>query len=456
MPSGRLSSWWYDLQDSLWFIPALLTGAAVGLAVLMIRLDRALLARRGSAVDWLFDAGAAGAREVLSAIAGTMITVTGVVFSITIVALQLASSQFSPRVLRTFTGDRGNKLVLGVFIGTFTYCLLVLRTVREAPEDGAAFVPAASVTLAIGLAIVCIGFLIYYINHAAHSIRASVIIDRAASDTAGLIDELYPADAGRPAAPRPAWTAPRDPPAVVRAETGGYLQAIDAKALFDLADGALLTVRPEPIIGEYVLPGAVLANVWPAAALTPKAHGAIAGAMVLGPERTLQHDLELGIRQLADIAAKALSPGINDPTTAVICIDRLAEALVTLAHRGHPEEVRTGADGTTRLVLHGPSFGRLVGVAFAQLRHYGAADATVMEHVVTTLGRMTALVPPERREPLAREARLAVEGARQAIAVGGDRERVERAAAWAWSGDDGTDGGAAGAEPGTDRGRDRT
>ena len=427
--SGRLSAWWYGLQDSLWFIPALLTAAALALAEGMVRLDRVLLARRGTAVDWLFGAGTAGAREVLSAIAGTMITVTGVVFSITIVALQLASSQFSPRVLRTFTSDRGNKLVLGVFIGTFTYCLLVLRTVREAPTDGSAFVPAASVTVAIGLALVCIGFLIYYINHAAHSIRASVVIDRAAADTLDLIDKLYPAETGQPAA-KQAGPPPGGPARLVRAERGGYLQAVDAEALFRLAERRALTIQPEPLIGEYVLPGATLASVWPDAALAAPVVDGVRGAMGLGPERTLQHDLELGIRQLADIALKALSPGINDPTTATICVDRLAEALVILAKQSRPDEVRTGADGTTRLVLRGPPFERLVGVAFAQIRHYGAADATVMAHLVATLGRVVALVPPVRRGALSREARLAIEGAQGAIALGGDRERIEQAGAW--------------------------
>ncbi len=432
---GRFSGRWYGLQGSLWFIPALMTAGAIALALGMIQLDQVLISRKGPAVLWLFGAGASGAREVLSAISGTMITVTGVVFSITIVALQLASSQFSPRVLRTFTSDRGNKLVLGAFIGTFTYCLLVLRTVREAPEQGTAFVPAASVTLAILLAIVCIGFLIYYINHAAQSIRASVIIDRAAQDTLALIEVLYPKETGLPAQSEPEPVMPEAVPGVVRAERGGYLQAIDAEALFGLAEGESLTIRPEPEIGHYVLPGEPLASIWPVGALTPPVVDGVRRAMGQGSERTLQHDLDLGLRQLADIALKALSPGINDPTTAMIAIDRLAEALVTVGQRDRPVELRTGKDGTNRVVLRGPSFEQLVGVAFSQVRHFGAADATVMEHLVTMMGRVAALVPEDRREPLAREARLAVESAAAEIEVDADQERVERAAKWVWSRD---------------------
>ncbi len=428
MPT-RLSSWWYDLQDSLWFLPAVMTGTAIALALGMVRLDGYLLLDRRTGTSWLFGGGAEGARGVLSAIAGTMITVTGVVFSITIVALQLASAQFTPRVLRTFTGDRGNQVVLGAFIGTFTYALLVLRSVRSASQDGAIFVPAASVTLAIVLVLVSIGLLIYYIHHAASSIRASVIINRAARDTLGLIDELFPADVGRPAPPSP--PLPLNPPGLVHASASGYLQRIDQDALFSLAEERAIVVRLEPLVGEFILPGAALASVWPAGQVDEGLTQSIHGTVVLGPERTLQADVELGIRQLADIAIKSLSPGINDPTTATICIDRLSEALVRLAHKGKPEEVRTGKDGTARVVLHGPPFARLVDVAFAQVRHYGAGDAAVAAHLLTTLGRMNALVPRERREPLAQQARLVLQAAREETSIPSDLDRVEQAGAWA-------------------------
>ena len=434
--STRLSSWWYDLQHSLWFLPAVMTGIAIALALGMVRLDEYLLLDRRTGSSWLFGGGAEGARGVLSAIAGTMITVTGVVFSITIVALQLASAQFTPRVLRTFTGDRGNQVVLGAFIGTFTYALLVLRSVRSASQDGAIFAPSASVTLAIVLVLVSIGLLIYYIHHAASSIRASVIINRAARDTLGLIDELFPADAGRPAPPSP--PLPLNPPGLVQASASGYLQRIDQDALFSLAEERSIVVRLEPLVGEFVLPGAALASVWPAEKVDEGLTRSIHGTVVLGSERTLQADVELGFRQLADIAIKSLSPGINDPTTATICIDRLGEALVRLAHKGKPEEVRTGKDGGARVILHGPPFTRLVEVAFAQIRHYGAGDVTVVGHLLTTLGRMAALVPSERREPLGHQARLVLQAGRDQIVIPGDLDRMEQAGAWAVDGVIGT------------------
>ena len=327
---SRVSSWWYDLQDSLWFIPSILTATAFALALLTLRLDEYVFPDLQGTQEWLFGAGPAGARSVLSAIAGSVMTVTGTVFSITIVALQLASSQLTPRVLRSFTGDRGIQLVLGVFIATFVYALVVLRRVRESVTDGQEpFVPSISVTVAIVLALVSIGCLIYFVHHVARSIQAAIVIDRAATSTLDLIGELYPAGVGRPIHPPPPepWH-PQMAGAFVRARRGGYLQAVAEGPLFDLAEEHRLTLRLERRVGEFVLPGSALVSVWPPAALTPELEDRIHEGLVLGPERTLQSDVELGIRQISDIALKALSPGINDPTTATICVDRLAEALV--------------------------------------------------------------------------------------------------------------------------------
>ena len=414
-----------------------MTAAAAVLAFATVQLDRDLLADGGTRNDWIFGAGASGAREVLSAIAGTMITVAGVVFSITIVALQLASSQFTPRVLRSFTGDRGNQIVLGVFIATFTYALLVLRTVREARDGGPeAFVPAASVTVAIGLGIVSIGFLIYYIGHAATSIRASVIIDRATGDLLDLIDHLPATVEGDTGNPGGSGTgAPTASiPAVIRSEGSGYLQVINEPTLLGLRAEEPITVRIAPRVGTFVLPGAVVASVWPATAATPELHHGVQRALVLGPERSVRGDLDLGVRQIADIAVRALSPGVNDPTTALICIDRLAGALVTLAQREESRGdrlTRASPDGRVRIEMPIPHFADLVATAFAQIRHFGAGDAVVVAHLARTLGEMAQAVPPSERLPLAREARRLVEEAWGGIAVAADREAVEAAARWA-------------------------
>jgi uncharacterized membrane protein len=410
-------------------LPAVITVAAALLAALTLRIDEILLADRRATFYLAFGGGVEGARGVLTAIAGSMITVTGVVFSITIVALQLASSQYTPRVLRGFTRDRANQVVLGVFIGTFTYTLLVLRMVRSASDDGEAFVPSISVGVAILLALLSIGFLIYYIHHAARSIQASVIIDRAANDTLGLVRRLFPEPIGEPALERPAPPVPAGAPALITAEGAGYLQTVDADTLFELADTEKLTIRMEPYIGEFVLPGAPLAAVWPPTAVDDAGVGRIRQAFVLGPDRTLQQDIELGLRQLADIAIKALSPGINDPTTAVNCIDRLSEILVTLGNRDAPERARSDDQGRVCFVARETTFCRAVRLSFDQIRHYGRSDPVFMAHWLRTLRRAAALVPPARRAALADQVRAALDTERREIRDPGDLERVLEAGA---------------------------
>ena len=432
----RVSVWWYDLQDSLWFVPAILTVCAALLALGLIRVDEAVRLderqRSSIAYTWAFGGGAEGARGVLTSISGTMITVIGVVFSLTVVSLQLASSQFTPRVLRTFTGDRGNQLVLGVFISTFTYALLVMRAIRSESESGESFVPAISVTVAIVMALISVGFLIYYIHHITRSIQAGVIIERAKADTLAMLNEVFPEDDGG-TLPEP----PLLPEALayqVRMESGGYVQRIAVDMLKSLATDDEtgidhLVVRLDTPVGGFLTPHAPLASVWPASA-GRAVEEQIRTAVTVGMERTLQTDIDLGMRQLADIALKSLSPGINDPTTATMCLDRMGEVLVEVGRRPDRPAIRCGPRGRGVVILPGPTFGSLAIVAFSQVRHYGAADVTVMEHVLTTLRRVMENVPPGRHDTLIDQARLGLHAAREAITLPEDIARVERAAAW--------------------------
>lgn len=434
----HLSSWWYDLQDSLWFLPALLTLLAVVLAFGFVRLDQSLtLDQRGqdkASYFFAFGGGAEGARGVLSAIAGTMITVTGVVFSLTIIALQLASSQYTPRVLRTFTGDRGNQIVLGVFIGTFAYALLVLRSIRSSEETGPGFVPAISVTVGIVLAFISIGFLIFYIHHIARAIQASVVVQHAAKETLHLVDVAFPRELDEEARNPPAMPPLAETMASrVCTDHGGYVQSVDESTLRDIVarDDEELVIRLEHQVGSFVVPGAALASVWPASSCGGEVEDCIRKAIILGDERTLQSDIGYGIRQLADIAIKALSPGINDPTTATMAIDRMAEALVEIGRRPMRSPVRRGKDGRGLLVLPGPEVERLVELAFTQVRHYGAADPMVAEHLVLVLGRIAEHVDHEHRQVLIDQARMVLDAAREQITLPADQDRVERAAVWA-------------------------
>lgn len=412
---ARLKIGWVTVRDSLWFLPALLTLLSAGLAVLMIQLEKGGFISHGDADHWLLGGGAEGARGVLSAIAGGLITVTGVVFSVTVVALQLASSQFTPRVLRNFTADRSNQVVLGVFIGTFTYTLLVLRVVRSATPEHEAFIPRVSVALAVVLVLVSIGFLIFFINHASRSIQVSVILDRVTRLTLVHVQRLFPETLGKPDDPeRPRAELPPGDPAAVCAGESGYLQAVDGRTLFELGESKRLVIRMEPRIGEYVLRGRTLAMVWPSAGVDEEVVRRIHRAFVLGPERTQEQDVEFGIVEIADIAVKALSPGINDPTTALRCIDRLSDVLLALGTRAPPPDART-RDGRIHFIARHLEYERAVGLAFDQIRHFGSDNPAVAKKLLDVLTQLLELVPEPRLAPLRAQWEAVSTDARHAI-----------------------------------------
>lgn len=423
LPRLRLA--WTRVRDSLWFLPGLLTLVGAVLAISITQAEERGVFDVDLLRSWVFQGGVDGARGVLGAIAGGLITVTGVVFSVTIVALQLASTQFTPRILRNFTADRGNQLVLGVFIGTFTYTLLVLRTIRSADDGEDPFVPRVGVTLAVVLVLVAIGFLIFYINHSARSIQVAAILDRVARRTIGDVHRLFPeqvghADEAEPPDPRRA----DQPSATVAADAAGYLQAVDGRSLFRLGKGSRLVIAMEPHVGDFVLPGQPLASVSPPGEVDEEVCRAVRKAFLLGPERTPEQDVEFGIVEISDVAIKALSPGINDPTTAFRCIDRLSEILLELGTRAPPRPWRT-EEGKVHYLARHPTFERAVGLAFDQIRHFGASNPGIARKLLEVLARLAPLVPPSRRPALLAQARAVLDDARLRIESAADREALE-------------------------------
>jgi uncharacterized membrane protein len=306
-----------------------------------------------------------------------------------------------------------------------------LRAVRSPGEDGGGtgFVPVAAVAVAIVLALVSIGFMIYTINHVARSVQVAVIIKRVTHDTLDLLDEPLTGEIDERHDPNMMGPAvPAEPGETVTTEGDGYLEAIDAGALLTAAELRGLLVRTEAAVGSFLLSGAPLATVWPKGVIDEDLAGTLRSAFVLGPERTRQQDVELGIRQLADIAVRALSPAVNDPTTATLCIDRLGQLLVRAASRDETEVL--AGPGGGGVLLQGPSFARLTDVAFTQIRHYGAGDALVAAHLMTTLGEVATRVSATQQEPLREHAAALLVEAREALRVACDVSRVEAAAAW--------------------------
>jgi uncharacterized membrane protein len=435
---ARLATWWFDLRDTLWPIPAAMAAAAIALALLLVQVDQALLAQQGEHRWWMFSGGAAGARGVLAAIAATSMTVATMAFSITIVALQLGSNQYSPRILRSFTGDRGNQVVLGIFVATFVYALVVLRVIRANSDDTRTFVPGIAVTMGIVLAFVMIGALIYFFHHATHNIQAGVILDRATSDTRQLIEGEQDRRAGmtlmRLPLPDIAGADRR-----VEADSAGYLQNIDVPLLVRAATQWGGIVRVSRTEGQFLLAGATLATLWPSdpasSAENPDPADSlldtVRSAFIVGMERTLERDIKFGYRQISDIALKALAD-FNDPTTSTFCIDRLGELLrLSMDLRSGTYEIRDD-DDVVRVHIDLEGFETYLGIAFDQIRHHGAADMTVMLHLLEMLHTLAERTEdPAIRQHIERMAQLTVEEIGFQSLPEADQLRMLAAAVWA-------------------------
>ncbi len=398
--------------------------ASVGLAFGAVRLDSSLSGRKlATSIGFLWSGGADGARSLLSMVASSMITVAGTVFSITITALVLASGQFGPRLLRNFTRDLGNQVVLGTFVATFLYCLLVLRTVRGAQEGD--FVPYFSVTLGVLSAAASIGVLIYFIHHIAASIQAENLIAVVGAELKQNIARLYPAHPDTDAEHRP-LDVPSSPAGTVRAEASGYVQTLDSDGLVAIGETNDLLVQALRRPGDFVSRGDALLLVWTnEGELAKDQAGQMRDAFSLGTRRTPTQDMRYGIRQLTEIASRALSPGINDPFTAMGCTDWLMDALADAARMNPAPGCRRDAEGARRLLQEPVGFAELARLSVDPVRVYGADSAIVMAHLLRSLARIAAQVEREEdRAALLTEAELTAAAAREALRNEADLRRV--------------------------------
>ena len=354
---------------------------------------------------------------MLSTIAGSMITVAGVTFSITIVALTLASQQFGPRLLRSFLRDLGNQIVLGTFVSTFVYCLLVLRTVRG--TDDTQFVPHLAVTLGVVLAMLSLGVLIFFIHHVSTSIQASQIIARVAADLEASVTRLFPDRLGEGRRePPPATTQSpadfEDRGRAVLSSTSGYVQAIDGERLLSVASEFELVLRVEAGPGQFVRTGTPLARVR-SESDDAQVSDRIRAAFIIGSARTPTQDPLFFVEQLVEMAVRALSPGINDPGTALLCIDRLGAALCQMAGRETPSRYRIDDDGALRVIAAPLTFSRFADTCFVEIRRYGRSSPSVTLRLLDVIAETAACVHREEdRLALLRHANTIAEEARDA------------------------------------------
>jgi uncharacterized membrane protein len=389
----RLGSLWESWRSSYWFLPAVMAGVAAVLAFATLQLDETLQTRYANEADWLYTGGADGARAVLAAIAGSTITVAATTFSITIAVLQLTSSQFGPRLLRNFMRDTGNQLVLGTFVATFLYSLLVLRRVQGIDEFE--FVPNIAVTVAIVLAIASIGVLIFFVHHIASSIQAANVIATAADELQHAIERLFPEMIGRDEeaeeTPPAAEALPPDFERGARpiVATGrGYLNVVDSERLVALARDRDAIIRLERRPGDFLSEGITVALVWPAERADRSLQDAINGALALGNERSTAQDAAFALNQIVEIAVRALSPSTNDPFTAITCIDQLGAALCALARRRLPSAYRYDEKNALRVIAEPADFPVLADAAFDRLREYGGDSVAIVIRLLDTIARV--------------------------------------------------------------------
>lgn len=422
---------WDRVRSSFWFLPAVMTGGAMVLSFATVALDETVTDWFTLHWGWTFTGGAEGASSLLGAIAGSMITIAGVVFSMTLVALSLTSSQLGPRLLRNFMRDTTTQTVLGTFVATFLYCLLVLRTIRRADEI--VFVPHLSVTLGVLLAVVSVGMLIYFIHHVSVSIQTNEVVARVGTELIKGIDRLFPENVGL-GAPR----IPTEPPDAGFLDTfgrearpvcsagEGYLQFVDGDALMALATEEDVVIRLEQRPGHYVVAARPLVSVWPGHRVTDQLADRVNSAFALGHERTPNQDIEFGVDQLVEIAIRALSPGVNDPFTAMTCVDHLGSALCRLARRDMPSPYRHDTRDQLRIISPVFTFPDVTDTAFNQIRQYGRSSTAVTIRLLETIAGVAGSAHrPEDRAALLRHARMIARGARDGLPEDEDRREVE-------------------------------
>ncbi|MDX1545778.1 MAG: DUF2254 domain-containing protein [Rhodothermales bacterium] len=425
--NARLIAYWSQLHGSYWFIPSLMTLGAVGLAFVTTALDTRLGADWIEAVPWLYANKPDGARALLSTVAGSMITVAGVTFSITISTVVYASSQLGPRLLTTFMQDRGNQITLGTFIATFLYCLLVLRTVRSSDEGG--FVPHLALLVGLALALASLGVLIYFIHHTPASMHVSNLTARIGRDLNDHLDRLFPEQLGEAAPPE---EEPPLPPAFfeealrIRAREDGYIQALDADVLLAAATEHDVVLRAEFRPGDYVTRGQALVLAAPAGRLSDEACQRLHAAFAFGPQRTGTQDVLFRVNELVEIAARALSPGVNDPFTAIGCMDWLASAIGQLGTRAIPAAGRRDAEGRLRVVAYPVTFAVFVGAVCDQLRPYVRHDRNAALHFVKMLAEAAGgLADDGRRAVLLRHGRRLLDDCRAVSMPPQDLDELE-------------------------------
>jgi uncharacterized membrane protein len=390
----------YEVGARLLALPGLLAAGLGGFAFALQALEA-----RGAVVVPLAPIEPATAQAILATLAGSTMTLVSVVYSVLLVALSLASTQFSTRILAGMVRDRFAHVVLGLFLGSFVWQLVALRGVHVDPP----YVAPLTTSLAIVLAAASLLALVAFIDRLIRGLQANHIVDRIATETEAIIDEVFaarPGDGARASVPEPASDAAR-----VRAKESGYVQLVDLEGALELARDRAVVIQLLRPMGAFVPEGVALWAVSPASRCTPELEAALRDAVDLGEVRTMQEDVEWGLRQIVDIGLKAISPAVNDPSTGALCIDHLARLLIRAGRGAPPPSVRIAGEG--RLVVPVSGLVELVDLAFDQLRQYGRTDMAIALRLLRAIADVAECVSDSAaRARLAVHAREVVRAAR--------------------------------------------
>lgn len=419
-----LGNLWDHWRSSFWFLPSLLTVVAVALGVGLPMVDERLNLERRQGWGWLVTTGPA-ARATLSSLSGALITVSGVVFSTAVVVLSLTTSQFGPRLLRSFLSRNATQTTLGVFLGASVYSLLILKSVRTA--EGSAFVPHLSVAVAVVGGIGSVVIFIYFIHGVSQSIQAQSIVMAVAHDLDRAIDTLFPETLGEgAAASQNAPPTREDFGGAIPANHEGYVQGIAEEELMAAAEDydAVIWIERRP--GHFATRGVPIARVSPESALDEHLVEKVNSAFIVGGRRTPRQDVECAILELVEVAVRALSPGINDPFTANACIDRLGAALSRLAQREVPIPYRRNEAGQLRVIGCPVRFPAALDAAFNQIRQYGRAYPSVLIRLLDALAVTASLADRESdRAAILRHADMILRASERHVDEENDRGDVK-------------------------------
>ncbi|MBO0905256.1 DUF2254 domain-containing protein [Jiella sonneratiae] len=446
-----IQQYYERISASYWFIPSIMAIAAAALAFLLIQADSAISVDALGSSPFLYATQPDGARAILSAIGGSMIGVAGTVFSVTMAAVVFASGSYGPRLLTNFMNDRGNQVTLGVFVATFVYSMLVLRSVRDGGADsgfGPMFVPNLAIFGAIVLAIVSIGVLIYFIHHVPSNIHISNVIAGIGQGLLKHVEREFPDEAVRSAEEDEAvrWQVPPcfrhdghdgqtergagEPRAYGRipSDRVGYLQIVDRESLIEAARRDEVVVRVVCRPGVFVHEGQTLFEVWPAERCGPQTGERLLASIAAGTRRSPRQDINFLFDELVEIAGRALSPGVNDPYTAITCMDWLTAAMAAIAAKHPGDPFLVDDEGHLRALIEAGDFASYLEIAFGHLRQYAASDMIAGEHLVACLGKvLPACREDSQREAIRRQVRRYLELAREALS-GASLTTVEAAA----------------------------